>query len=572
MTQDLDALIRADFRNFVFLLWEHLGLPAPTALQYDIAHYLQHGPKRRIIEAFRGVGKSWLTAAYVLWRLYCDPNERILVISASKDRSDAFAIFVRRLITEVPLLRHLEPTANQRDSTILFEVGPARAHQSPSVKSVGITGQITGSRASVIVFDDVEVPKNSVTQVMRDRLALLVQEGAAVLMSEEDMKSIGMMKPPEIIYLGTPQCEMSLYNVLPSRGYGMRVWPARSPDEKQAERFGDRLAPMIKIGVGVPMAATYRGEPTDPQRFTDLDLMGREAEYGRSGFAMQFMLDTTVSDTNRYPLKLADLIVMGLDLKTAPVSLTWGSGPMQSINDIHVEGLAGDRLHRPIFTAPATREYTGVVMAVDPSGRGGDELGYAIVAMLNGWLYVFECRGLVGGYTDENLQHLANEAKKFGVRHVIVEENFGDGMFSKLLTPFMVRTYPCTMEEVKHSIQKEKRIIDTLEPVMNQHRLVVDEALVRRDAENYNSYAEDHANRYMLFYQMTRITKERGALAKDDRLDVLAMAVKYWVDQMDADTRKAEDDHRATLMDEELRKFRTNVFGAPPAATSWFRL
>jgi hypothetical protein len=575
MSQDVDALIRADFRNFVYMLWGHLGLkradgtPGATDLQYDIAHYLQHGPKRRIIEAFRGVGKSWLTAAYVLWRLYCDPNERILVISASKPRADDFAIFVRRLITDVPFLQHLTPNDGQQDSTIKFEVGPAGPHQSPSVKSVGITGQITGSRATIIVVDDVEVPKNSMTQHQRDYLSELVKEFDAILMSENDLKAVGMTRPPEIIYLGTPQCEMSLYNVLPARGYSMRVWPARSPSVKEAEMYGDRLAPMIKIGEVVPLSTDGRGAPTDPSRFTDLDLLEREASYGRSGFSLQFMLSTTLSDSNRYPLKLSDLIVMGLDLVQGPVSVTWGSGRDQILNDIHVEGLTGDRLHKPMFVHKDFVPYQGVVMAIDPSGRGGDELSYAIVAMLNGWLYVLQVRGLTGGYKDENLQHLANEAKKYGVKHIIVEENFGDGMFSKLLTPFLVRTYPCTMEEVKHSIQKEKRIIDTLEPVLNQHRLVVDEALVRRDAENYNGYAEDFAHRYMLFHQMTRITRERHALAKDDRIDVLAIAVAYWVEQMDKDVQKVENERRTELMDKELARFAEHVLGMPSKEPSW---
>ena len=58
-----------DFRNFLFLCWKQLGLPDPTPVQYDIAEYIQHGPKRRVIQAFRGVGKSWITSAYVCHQL-----------------------------------------------------------------------------------------------------------------------------------------------------------------------------------------------------------------------------------------------------------------------------------------------------------------------------------------------------------------------------------------------------------------------------------------------------------------------------------------------------------------------
>jgi hypothetical protein len=157
----------------------------------------------------------------------------------------------------------------------------------------------------------------------------------------------------------------------------------------------------------------------------------------------------------------------------APVKVSWGSSPEQLAQRLPMVGLAGDRLYRPMFVSKDFAKYKGVVMAIDPSGRGGDELAYAVIAMLNGYLYVLDCKGLKGGYSDVNLETLARVAKRHQVKHIIVEENFGDGMFTKLLTPFLTRIYPCSTEEVKHSIQKEKRIIDTLEPVMNQHRLMV---------------------------------------------------------------------------------------------------
>lgn len=553
-TAHFDRGLLDDFRNFVWWLWQKLGLPDPTLVQYDIAGYLQKGPRRRMIQAFRGVGKSWITAAYVIWRLLRNHNERILVVSASKDRADAFSIFVKRLITDINELHFLRPKSGQRDSNISFDVGPSEPHQAPSVRSVGITGQLTGGRASVIIADDVEVPKNSLTHTMREKLSEAVKEFDAVL-------SPG----GEVIYLGTPQTEMSLYNQLPGRGYEVRIWPARFKRDVFA-RYGEKLAPMI-----AKMAADNdalfrdcngRGAPTDSARFDDLDLLEREASYGRSGFALQFMLDTTVSDADRYPLKLSDLVVMAVNSEVAPAKVAWGSSPDQLIHNLPVVGLAGDRLYRPLFVHKDFVPYTGVVMAIDPAGRGGDELAYAVIAMLNGFLWVLDCKGLKGGYADTNLETLARIALRHKVKQIIVEENFGDGMFTKLLTPFLARIYPCTTEEVKHSIQKEKRIIDVLEPVMNQHRLVVSEQLIQDDAK-----VEEP--KFQLFYQMTRVTKDRGALAKDDRLDVLAMAVQYWVEQMDRDVRTIERDHKAKLLDAEIEKFLKHCLGETPSGNMW---
>ena len=147
--KQLEERLKGDFKVFLTLVWRELDLPKPTRAQLAIADYLQHGPKRLQISAFRGVGKSWITAAFVLWTLFVDPDRKIMVISASKERADNFSIFCQKLILDIDWLSHLRPrNDDQRWSRISFDVGPARPHQAPSVKSVGITGQMTGSRSS----------------------------------------------------------------------------------------------------------------------------------------------------------------------------------------------------------------------------------------------------------------------------------------------------------------------------------------------------------------------------------------------------------------------------------------
>ena len=60
---------------------------------------------------------------------------------------------------------------------------------------------------------------------------------------------------------------------------------------------------------------------------------------------------------------------------------------------------------------------------------------------------------------------------------------------------------------------------------MNQHRLVIDPKVIEKDYKTVQDYPVETQVRYMLFHQMTRITKDRGALIHDDRLDALQMAV-----------------------------------------------
>ena len=539
-----------DFRNFLYVIWKHLNLPEPTPIQYDIADYLQTDEKRIVIEAYRGVGKSYITSAFACHQLYLDPQIKILVVSASKTRADDFSTFTMRLIQEVPILQHLIPNEKQRQSKISFDVGPAKASHSPSVKSAGITGQLAGSRADIIIADDIEIPNNSMTQTMRDKLSESVKEFDAVL------------KPDgRVIYLGTPQTEMSLYSMLPERGYKVRIWPSRYPSS--IEKYNGRLAPFIEEKLAAtailePNKGTLVGKPTDPQRFSEDDLLERELSYGRSGFALQFMLDTSLDDANRYPLKLEDLMVMDVDNEKAPEKLVWGRD-RDKILDIPNVGLPGDYYYPPLEKIGQYIDYTGSVLAVDPSGRGTDETAYAIVKMLNGFLYVIDFGGIEGGYSQPVLQELSLLARKYKVNQILVESNFGDGMFSELLKPVLTRVYPCTIEEVRHNIQKEKRIIDVLEPVMNQHRLIIDRRALEKDYESVQKYPTEIASKYMLAYQMTRVTKFKGALSHDDRLDVLAMAVQYWVEQMAADVDQIMVSRKQELLEKELERFLDNA-------------
>lgn len=556
LTPGTDPLAE-DFKVFLYLLWNHLGLPEPTRSQLIMADWLQHGPRRLVIEAFRGIGKSWVTAAFVCWLLYRDPQLKIMVVSASKNRADDFSTFVLRLIEEVPFLQHLRPRENQRSSKISFDVGPARADQSPSVKSVGITGQLTGSRADVIIADDIEVTGNSATQTMRDRLKELIKEFSAVLKP---------LTTSRILYLGTPQTEQSIYNALPERGYEIRVYPVQYPSESQRARYGARLA--RELCEDLDNAPGLVGQPTC-SRFNADVIMEKKAEYGLAGFALQFMLDTSLADADRYPLKLRDLIAMDLDKDKAPTSLAWGSDRSLVVQDVQTVGFDGDRFHGPFMASQDWSSYTGKVMAVDPSGRGGDETSYAVVAFLHGRLFVLDVGGFPGGYEDSTLEALAYRAKAYGVNEIVIEPNFGDGMFNKLLAPVLSRIYPVKLSETERSKgQKEHRIVDTLEPVLNQHRLVIDKGLIMRDYNSTSDRPAEHQNVYRLFYQLTRITRDRGSLKKDDRLDALALAVHYWTRQMAQDTEKAAEQARAEALEEELRKFLAHVVGGAPDGPS----
>lgn len=533
--------IKSDFRKFMFLVWQHINLPVPTPIQYDIAQFLQNGPNKISIQAFRGVGKSFITSAYVLWELLRDPQKKILVVSASKSRADAFTTFTLQMINEMPVLHHLKPKETQRASRVEFDVGPAIADQSPSVRSVGITSQIAGSRADIIVADDVEVPNNSATPDMREKLLERIKEFSAVLKPLPSSK---------VIYLGTPQSEDSIYNKL-AETFVTRVWPARIPSQKQAETYGSNLAPRVLS----MMTKQPVGTSCDPARFTNIDLAEREAEYGKAGFALQFMLNTQLSDAERYPLKIRDLIIMDVPKDRAPMSVEWMPDYKREAKELPNLAMAGDRFYLYASHSDTFAEYTGTVMSIDPAGRGKDETGYAVVKMLNGFLYIRKAGGLPGGYDKDTLITLANIAKEEKVNHIIIEANFGDGMYTELLKPVLSTVHPCMVEEVKHSSQKERRIIDTIEPLMNRHKLVIDRKVIEDDYRTAQAYDSDNKFTKTLVYQMTRINYERGALKHDDRLDALAIALGYWAEVVGRDDQKGIQVEKDRLLKKELDRF-----------------
>jgi hypothetical protein len=535
-----------DFKNFLYVCWKQLNLPDPTPLQYDIAESMQSGDKRLIVQAFRGCGKSWICSAYVIHQLLLNPSLNILVVSASKTRSDDFSTFCMRLINEMEILKHLRPNDKQRQSKISFDVGPAPASHAPSVKSLGITSQLTGSRADIIVLDDVEVANNSATQMMREKLSESVREVDAILKPLDSSR---------VLFLGTPQTADSLYTKLQERGYRTKIWPAgHVTPEVNDTIYNGNVAPMC-------VDAQKEGKTTEPLRFSDVDLAERRVSYGSAGYALQFQLDSKLSDVEKYPLKISDLIVTTVDKDLAAEKYVWARDPdLEWDSTVPNVAFAGERYHRPLKVLGEHVEYTGSVLAIDPAGRGKDETSYAVVKMLNGNLHVPEAGGMQGGYSEEVLERLANMAKKHEVNYVLTEQNWGGGMFTELIKPVLNRIYPVSIEEVRHHTNKERRIIDTLEPVMAGHKLIIDPSVIQKDLKSVQHYPHEKQLQYSLFFQMTRMTQEKGALLHDDRLDALAMGVAYWTEQMAQDAEVKMSDRKAELLDKELQSFTDAYF------------
>lgn len=550
----LAAKIRSDFPTLLKLVWRSVGLPDPTPVQQDIATFLSDERyNRKIIQGFRGVAKTWTTAAFVVWCLRRDRHTRILVVSKSKSKADEISEFCQKIILSTPGLSDLIPQSREDSnwSRVRFTVRGAKSDVAASVTSHGVEGQITGCRADIIVADDIETPGNTATQEQREKLLRSVGEFGSIL--KEDSKYA------QIIYLGTPHSADSLYNHLRERGYETRIWPAQIPEDLGLYHgcLGPLIHKMIENGA-------KPGDPVEPSRFS-LEVLETKAimDYGgtqTAGYRLQFMLDTSLSDLDKYPLKTCDLIAMSLDGERGPVAVAYANDPDRVIRDIPNVGFSGDRIVRPLSISSDWTPYESTVAFIDPSGRGKDETAIAVVSGLHGWLYVREVRGWKGGYEEATLIEIAHVCKRCGVDLCLIEPNYGGGMFTQLLRPMMGEISPgTTLVDDKHAtVQKEQRICDVLEPVLGRHRLVIDERVIRDDVlkacgpKNGDGTMPLH---YSLAYQLTHITRERGALKHDDRLDALAGAVEWWSTKLSRNTKEAEQSFKDAQAEQLIEEY-----------------
>ena len=353
------------------------------------------------------------------------------------------------------------------------------------------------------------------------------------------------------MYLGTPQTTFTIYRKLAERAYRPFVWPARFP--KNSTPYEGLLAPQLQEDIDNGVQA---GECTDPDRFNDEDLIEREAAMGRSNFMLQFQLDTTLSDAEKFPLKMADLVITSVNPKEAPDNVIWCSDPRNVLKDLPTVGLPGDYFYSPMQLQGEWTPYQETICAVDPSGRGTDETAACYLSQKNGFLYLHEVRAYRDGYSDTTLLDILKGCRKYNASTLVIETNFGDGIVSELFKKHIQQTKQAIfIDEVRANVRKEDRIIDSLEPVLNQHRLIVDRGVVDWDYSSNKDLAPEQRLLYMLFYQMSRMCRMKFAVKHDDRLDCLAMAVKYYTDALSISAQEQINLRKREEWDDILQGF-----------------
>lgn len=518
--------VMEDFRNHLYFSFKYLGLGEPTAKQYAMAYRLQAGTRNFILQAGRGDGKSVIMAAYVSWLLLKDPNITILILSAAADRAIKFVSQVRMVLTQVPYMQHLEPQEFDKDSAFGFNVHVrTKFSQDLSVTARGITSQITGLHADVIVCDDIEIPENSDSPQSREKLWDRCLELENVINKHDQAM---------VRFLGTPQSKDSVYNRLGGI-YKIIKFPAVMPDLGNPEDVED----VDEYILGLELDTD---ESTQPERFPTEKLREIEGKVGPTNFDLHYRLKTTSADIKKYPLRLDDLIVMDVDPEVFPVKVVHAKSVVN--RRVSSMGMKGDLVYEPMHIEPKFVEYGQTVMFIDPSGRGADETAICVASFAHGYIVIHELTGIQGGYDNETMMKICKLVNQYGLNMIRYESNYGDGMFGKILQPVIAQNCgPVAIEEYRVSGSKEGRIVTTLEPIMAQHRLVMDTEVIQ-DKENQ--------------VQITRMQNKRGALKHDDRVDVLSAAVSYWTEALAIDPDREMQNKQAEDYQSKIKNWMSN--------------
>lgn len=567
------GMVQGSYRNFADFLhdgMQFLGFEA-TEIQESIGDWMAHGPRWLMVQAQRSQAKTTVAALFAVWCLIHSPGHRVLIVSAAGAQATEISTLVTKIITTWDILEDMRPdkAAGDRSSVSAFDLhGSLKGvEKSPSVACVGIDSNLQGKRADLLIVDDAESAKNSATAVQRAKLSHTIKDFASIVGSTG-----------RILFLGTPQTLDSVYNTLPSQGVAVRIWPGRYPSDEQLAFYKGRLSPLIvdriqrdpslQSGGGV---LGDQGKPVDPALLDEEKLQSIEAFQGTPFFQLQHMLNTTLADRLRYPLKAHQLVSFRAAGEQFPLSVTRG------MLDTHLKDIAisSDCAFKVSLASSVSHETSKLqlkVVTIDPAagGANGDETAAVAGGFLNGNVYLLGVKGAPGGYSEPVLEELARWVASHRPDAVVIEKNMGYGAFAAVFTPILRRFTQCGIVEDLVVGQKEKRIVNTLAPIIGRGALVVDDAVFEQDRDEIQQYGASVRLQYSLFYQLTKVTMERGALVHDDRLDALEALCRHFTEALALDQSKKVQALKAAewakQMKDPLGHHTTNLHG--PAKNS----
>ncbi|PCJ98576.1 MAG: hypothetical protein COA45_07605 [Zetaproteobacteria bacterium] len=428
------AISDADFKLFIVLWNQQQNMKTPY-IHMQIASWLEErwkrGDRSLLLMAFRSAGKSTLVGLFCAWLIYRDPNLRILVLAADFTLAKKMVRNVKRIIELHPLTLPLKPARADQWASDRFTVKRMLELRDPSMMAKGVGSNITGSRADIVICDDVEVPNTCYSAEKREDLRERLAEISYVLTIDGTR-----------LYVGTPHHYFSIYADTPRKEIG--------EEHIFLDGFERLCIPILNA----------QGESIWPERYSDAQITQIKRSAGPNKFDSQMMLKA----------------VNIMEGRLNPELLRYYDAPLEYAKEMNSLYIGQHKMvGASCWWDPAFGKSGGdsSVVAVIFGDEGGNYYLHHIA-----YLTIDENDDL--DEAGQQARQVAKIAKEFYLPSIAVEIN-GIGRFlpNILRNALTKARAPCRVRDISSSRSKDIRILEGFDAVMAAGRLYVHESVTK---------------------------------------------------------------------------------------------
>lgn len=549
MAEESNKLIqklRGSFPTFLKYMFWLMGLPSPTRMQLLVADMLQKKPSRRMVFlVYRGFGKTLIFNLFLLWELWNNPELEQAVWGQNQNFAAASVGTILNWVNKFDLFADIRPTNKQRQSTHAFDTPQHASHaRCASVTALSIGGAIVGSRADTLLIDDPETSQNGYTQQRRENLDRNMQEATAVI-----KQTTG-----RIVVAGTPHFDRSLYTRLKQKGYQIWIIPMAVPPKHVVDQC---LAHYPKI-IRKLIEENPEGTPLD--RFNEEEIKLKQSE-GTIYYERQYLMNMYRSANSARPLDLTRAILYDANPRNLPAAFEHAREPQYVADEMSEYSCAdiGERLYRPFKVSESVVGYDDLIAYVDPAGKGRDELVLTIGGAAGGYAVVFKVMGLMGGITRDNIERIIDACIDYNVSRICVESNLNTSfqwiraVMDEKYAPMYGRAKLPQVVPKHQQANKEVRILETLDAVLNTGRLILTPGAIIEDYLTAQDRGTESFADYTLTAQISNFSPKEK-LPVDDRIDTLAGLLSELANHLNVTPSKQAVDREYQRMEDYLRQ------------------
>ena len=412
------------------------GMTTPEC-HTTIADWLERNQNkpRKILQAFRHIGKSYILCCYVAWKLLTDPNYTCIIVSAKKNLAMRNSMMIRSIIESNPLTQHLKSDLYSWQAS-QFTVERDSIQLNPSVTCTSLISSFTGMHSDEIIGDDIEVSTNVQTLDARNMIKDRTMEFGKI--------------SKRILLVGTPHHEDTIYRHCKSVGYDKELkLPVYNKDSELA----------------------WKDHPDGMFTWDWLERQKRESTEG--DFKSQFLL---------VPAKTYEALIDIDKIGVYDKEFTYQHLPQPMGGYIPIVRIGERQIQR-------------MVCAWDPATglRGRDASVLAITARdTEGVVYVhdtIELSGAVNKEFDQQCDEIITACDKYKIGHIYLEENFSVTLKTELKRKVLERKKKIVVMSEFRNSNKLNFMAQTLEPIIKVGKLRIHQRV--KDAGHFLAQLEE---------------------------------------------------------------------------------